>query len=638
MPPRGSLRPSPRATGRLPRLGGDADRDGGSGLRPERAGASDAPTAQPTRVREHGARPARAWTSTPTRCSPPTTSGYGFDNVGDVLSLPPVLLEKYLLAAEQIAALAIVDLDPGSPPVTALRRPGPRGAGRGPVARAGAVGPLEQRRGPRRRTRCRATGATGSAPTPSASRRARSPPAWSSAWTAAPWPVFDVRAERDAPEAYEVVARPCTAGAHRVGAAFVNDYYMPQAADPRAARPEPLRPRRGGRGADRRAAAHGLPGAAPAPHPRRRERTSEPAADVRRGPRARGRGAAPSRRGGDRAPRRRRDGRGGAARGTRPHGPHRPARLPPLRVPRGGGARGTGAEPATAHGSPAGRRGSPTSSGAACRTTELIALADAGRLGDPAVLEAQAVRMLRDARATALAEGFAAQWLKLGELTALRPGPRALPGRRRGAPRRHARRRHSLFFEAVLREDRDVRELLAADFTFVNERLGDALRASRASAARTCGASRSPRGAAAASCAQASVLTATSNPDRTSPVKRGKWILETLLDRPPPPPPAERRRPRRDGGAAHGRLRPRAAGAPPRRPGVRGLPRRAWTRSASRSSTTTASGAGAPGRGARDRRLRRAARRPRARRAPADLVAILAAGRRRSRGRWRSTS
>jgi hypothetical protein len=150
-------------------------------------------------------------------------------------------------------------------------------------------------------------------------------------------------------------------------------------------------------------------------------------------------------------------------------------------------------------------------------------------------LSAQVRRMLRDPRSRSLAEDFAGQWLQTRSLKELVPDPGRFP--EFDQPLRAAMLRETeLFFDAIVREDRSVLELLDADFTFVNERLarhygiagvqGDEFR--RVSLAGT------PR---AGVLTQAGVLTITSNPTRTSPVKRGKWILDNILGTPPAPPP-----------------------------------------------------------------------------------------------------
>lgn len=143
--------------------------------------------------------------------------------------------------------------------------------------------------------------------------------------------------------------------------------------------------------------------------------------------------------------------------------------------------------------------------------------------------------MLRDARASVLATEFAAQWLELRTLRDVAPDPGrfgAIPS----ALLADMQRETELLFEAVFREGRDVRELLTADFTFLNRRLAvhyglsgidcEDLRRVPVPDSRRAGV-----------LGHASVLTLTSNPTRTSVVKRGKWVLENLLGDPPPPPP-----------------------------------------------------------------------------------------------------
>jgi hypothetical protein len=167
---------------------------------------------------------------------------------------------------------------------------------------------------------------------------------------------------------------------------------------------------------------------------------------------------------------------------------------------------------------------------------ELLDLATKGRLRDPATLERQVRRMLADPRAHALTDNFAAQWLFLRNLDAASPDPRLFPDFDE-ALRRAMRRETELFFESIVRDDRPVHHLLTATDTFVNERLakhygipyvyGDRFRRV------TLGGTR--RGLLG----QASVLTVTSYSHRTSPVMRGKWVLENIMGSPPPPPPPD---------------------------------------------------------------------------------------------------
>jgi hypothetical protein len=165
---------------------------------------------------------------------------------------------------------------------------------------------------------------------------------------------------------------------------------------------------------------------------------------------------------------------------------------------------------------------------------ELFRVARQGTLGDDAVLESQARRMLIDPKSRALVENFAAQWLQLRALRTAARDPARFPGF--DLPLRAAMRRESeLFFETVMREDRSILEFLDADFTFVNERLASHYGLAEVSGTqfRRVRLGDDRRGGLIT---QASVLTVTSNPTRTSPVKRGKWVLEQILDAPPPPP------------------------------------------------------------------------------------------------------
>ena len=160
---------------------------------------------------------------------------------------------------------------------------------------------------------------------------------------------------------------------------------------------------------------------------------------------------------------------------------------------------------------------------------ELFHLAVRGKLRHPGVLEGQVRRMLHDDKASSLATSFASQWLQTRGLVEFRADPNRFPTFDESL-RFAMLQETEHFVMAIIREDRSVLGFLDADFTFVNERLarhygmagviGPAFR--RVSLAGT------PR---AGILTQASVLTATSNPTRTSPVKRGKWILENLLGR-----------------------------------------------------------------------------------------------------------
>ncbi len=166
---------------------------------------------------------------------------------------------------------------------------------------------------------------------------------------------------------------------------------------------------------------------------------------------------------------------------------------------------------------------------------ELLNLASQGKLHEHAVLDQQVKRMLADARADALVDNFAEQWLFLRNLKNSSPDPQIFPDFDDNL-RQAMREETKLFFQSIVREDRSVMDLLNADYTFVNERLarhygipniyGSQFR-------RIALTSDERRGLLG----QGSILTVTSYSNRTSPVQRGKWILTNLLGIPPTPPP-----------------------------------------------------------------------------------------------------
>ncbi len=167
---------------------------------------------------------------------------------------------------------------------------------------------------------------------------------------------------------------------------------------------------------------------------------------------------------------------------------------------------------------------------------ELLGLAEKGKLGDPDVYRAQVKRMLADPRANSLVTNFADQWLYLRNLPSAHPDVEQFPDFDDNL-RTAMRRETELLFENVMREDRPIPELLTADYTFVNERLakhygipdiyGSNFRKVKLTDPNRFGL-----------LGQASILTVTSNPNRTSPVLRGKWVLENVIGAPPPAPPA----------------------------------------------------------------------------------------------------
>jgi hypothetical protein len=165
---------------------------------------------------------------------------------------------------------------------------------------------------------------------------------------------------------------------------------------------------------------------------------------------------------------------------------------------------------------------------------ELVTLASQNRLGLPGALSKQAKRLLRSPRADALATRFASQWLRLQDLERVIPDPILYPYSDHTLSLA-LKKETELFFESMVREDRSVLDLLTADYTFVNERVarhyGIANVTGNDFRRVTLPADR--RGILG----HGSVLTLTSIADRTSPVMRGKWVMEVLLGSPPPPPP-----------------------------------------------------------------------------------------------------
>ena len=169
---------------------------------------------------------------------------------------------------------------------------------------------------------------------------------------------------------------------------------------------------------------------------------------------------------------------------------------------------------------------------------ELLEAAEQGRLGDPAELERQVRRMLADPRSSALTENFAGQWLQLRNLeTVVRPGDpyaRAFDE----SLRQGFLRETLLFIDSIMRENRSLLEILTADYSFLNERVArhyGLLDVQGSHFRRVEFPSDSPRRGLLG---HGSVLTLTSHAIRTSPVNRGKWILDNVLGTPPPDPPA----------------------------------------------------------------------------------------------------
>jgi hypothetical protein len=168
---------------------------------------------------------------------------------------------------------------------------------------------------------------------------------------------------------------------------------------------------------------------------------------------------------------------------------------------------------------------------------ELLAVAAAGKLRQPAVLDAQITRMLADEKSAALAENFAGQWLETRNLDSVKPDPQKFAAW--GPDLRDAMKMETrLFFEAMLREDRPIGEFLDARFTFLNDRLAKhySIEGVTGPEFRRVDLATEQRGGILT---HASVLTVSSYPTRTSPVIRGKYVLQNILGTPPPPPPPD---------------------------------------------------------------------------------------------------
>jgi hypothetical protein len=165
---------------------------------------------------------------------------------------------------------------------------------------------------------------------------------------------------------------------------------------------------------------------------------------------------------------------------------------------------------------------------------ELQKIAEQGRLTAPGMLKRQVTRMLADPRADALSTRFAAQWLRLGDVEGMLPDAVAYPYYDHTLGEAFVRETE-LFFDSIVREDHSVLDLLTADYSYVNERIARHYGIPNVSGPqfRRVTLPEQRRGLLG----QGSVLVLTSVADRTSPVMRGKWMMEVLLGSPPPPPP-----------------------------------------------------------------------------------------------------
>ncbi|HEY1601973.1 MAG TPA: DUF1592 domain-containing protein [Pirellulales bacterium] len=459
--------------------------------------------------------------------------GYGFDNIGDVLSMPPILLEKYLAAAEKIASEAIVTQWPPDPTTRRFAAgqmrstlTGAKGAPAGRLNTEGEVfvEPTFAADG-EYIVRCRAY-----------AEQAGSEPARMTLRVAGQDVfTFDVKAVADSPAVFETRTH-ITSGKQRVAAAYINNFVDLE-------EPDPAR-------RDRNLiiewievdGPYGEIGPPPAPH--RRIIFREPAGD-------------------EEACAREILTRFGSRAYRRPVTSEEVERLTHFYLlARANGdsfEEGIRLAVQAALVSPyflfrveldAGSgRDLPVhqidNHQLAARLSyflwnsmpdeELFRLAEAGQLSRDEVLEAQVKRMLADPKSQALVENFAGQWLQLRNLSLASPDRKRFKGfdnELRAAMLRET----EMFFASIVHDDRSVLDLLDADYTFLNERLAKhyGIEGVEGKEFRRVALPDRRRGGVIT---QASVLTVTSNPTRTSPVKRGKWIMEQILGTPPPPPP-----------------------------------------------------------------------------------------------------
>lgn len=166
---------------------------------------------------------------------------------------------------------------------------------------------------------------------------------------------------------------------------------------------------------------------------------------------------------------------------------------------------------------------------------ELLEIAERGELHQPMVLARQTRRMLADPRSQALVSNFAGQWLHLRNLDSITPDGRLFPDFDDNL-RQAMRRETELLFEEVMREDRSVLDLLRSDHTWLNERLAKHYGVPHIYGTRFRRVTLAPSSQRGGLLRHGSILTVTSYATRTSPVIRGKWVLENILGTPPPPP------------------------------------------------------------------------------------------------------
>ena len=463
--------------------------------------------------------------------------GYGFDNIGDVLSLPTLLMEKYLAAAEQVTASALVTRDPLGERLryeaenceTTNGRP--FGGGFVMFSSTGHISiPVQADRAGTWRIRVAGWGQQAGPEVCKAGLFLDEQPL----------ATVDIPAANQQSGVYEVVCE-LPGGRHELRVRFINDYYAPEATDP-AQR-------------DRNLALDWveLQGpsapAAALPFSHRRILTVGPETDTDEAWLAAARQVL--RRFGSRVWRRpltdseverlaqyvllARQEQDTFSKGIELAlqamlvSPHFLFRVEPD-APNGGARDLTSWEIASRL---------SYFLWSSMPDERLYQLAEQGQLTDRKVVAAETARMLKDPKARALAENFAAQWLQLRNLDTVSPDP-AQFGRFDDELREAMRGETLHFFQYVVDEDRSVLDFIDSDYAFLNERLAKhyGLTGVQGDHFRMVSLTPEQRRQRGGVLTQASVLTVTSNPTRTSPVKRGKWVMENLLGTPPPDPPA----------------------------------------------------------------------------------------------------
>jgi mono/diheme cytochrome c family protein len=465
--------------------------------------------------------------------------GYGFDNIGDVLSMPPILMEKYLAAAEKILDTAIVSEDRNKPKIRRFDARNMQVSGGGApegdmlvmFANGESVQSVDIAEAGKYLLRIRAAG----------EQAGGEPAKMALLVDGRPIRVIEVPVTRKDAKVYEEKVE-LRAGPRKITTAFINDYYNPEAKPKDRDRnlildylevvgPVDLKP------PDPPESHQRLFFTKPGPSLPKRQAAAEVV------------------------------GRFAKQAFRRPLAPAELERflaLYDLAEKQGDPFEASVKLPLQAvlvsphflfrieHGS-ANRDVDPSAKGGAHRLgdyelasrlsyflwstmpdAELFDAAEKGNLHEPAAYEAQVRRMLKDRKARSLAENFAIQWLQLRRLETHAPDPKRFPAwdeKLRAAMHDEA----VLLFDEIVRDDKSVLDLLGATYTYLNERLAKhyGIEGVKGPELRRVELADPRRGGVLT---MGAVLTVTSNPTRTAAVKRGKWVLETILGTPPPPP------------------------------------------------------------------------------------------------------